>query len=91
VRPERLALVIQSYQDARLSHPELEDTPEAIPSLLEGVAAGEIPPARLARACYATRRCALPMCPSPPSSTARLLQLSSASSAMTTKARLDER
>jgi hypothetical protein len=49
LRPERLAHLIQAHQEALSSHPEEQETHEAILSLLEGVAAGEITAAHCVR------------------------------------------
>ena len=81
IRPERLAQVIQAYQEALRSHPEEQDTHGAILSLLEGDAAGEITASRLAYACCAIKRRALLMRPLPPGSTARQRRTWNASSA----------
>jgi hypothetical protein len=45
LQPERLAPLIQVHREMLRSHPEAQETHEAILSLLEGVAAGEITPA----------------------------------------------
>jgi hypothetical protein len=49
MRHERLVLVIQAHQEALLAHLELQETHEAIISLLQGVDAGEITPAHCVR------------------------------------------
>jgi hypothetical protein len=57
-RQERLAQMIHSYRQA-LQAPEEQETHEAILSLLEGVAAGEITPAHCVRLLrYQAVRCA---------------------------------
>ena len=49
MRHERLAQVIQAHQEALLAQPASQDTHEAILSLLQGVAAGEITAAHCVR------------------------------------------
>ena len=49
MRHERLAQVIQAHQEALLTQPASQDTHEAILSLLQGVAAGEITAAHCVR------------------------------------------
>ena len=47
--PERLAHLIQAHQEALRTHPEEQETHEAILSLLQGAAAGEITAAHCVR------------------------------------------